>query len=179
MYITDFFPFKSQPYYICYGICKGGERYLQWLSVQIFLVFCDFECQDYVFCDFECQDYVSLCYLPFCLRVLKYNQSQICSYFTARSFSGKLTGILLSKLESGNEKMKIGMLTVFKHLINAASKIQCTCTVFQTESPYIVYSAIVTHAVQKVYNGTCAIRQLSFLTSCDIPQTFMVPKSFC
>ncbi|CAG2193325.1 unnamed protein product [Mytilus edulis] len=39
-----------------------------------------------------------------------------------RSFSGKLTGILLSKLESGNEKMKIGMLTVFKHLINAATE---------------------------------------------------------
>lgn len=71
------------------------------------------------------------------VQSLKYNQVQFYSYFTARSFSGKLTGILLSKLENGNEKMKIGMLTVFKHLINAASKIQYTRTVLQTESLHI------------------------------------------
>ncbi|WAR11640.1 MROH1-like protein, partial [Mya arenaria] len=37
------------------------------------------------------------------------------------SFSGKLTGILLQKLEQNNEKIKIGILTIFKHLINAAA----------------------------------------------------------
>ncbi|CAG2232805.1 unnamed protein product [Mytilus edulis] len=42
-------------------------------------------------------------------------------FSSARSFSGKLTGILLSSWR-GNEKMKIGMLTVFKHLINAATE---------------------------------------------------------
>ena len=29
------------------------------------------------------------------------------------------------------------------------------------------------------YSGPCAIRHLSFLTSCDIRQKFMVPKYFC
>ncbi|XP_060572841.1 maestro heat-like repeat-containing protein family member 1, partial [Ruditapes philippinarum] len=38
-----------------------------------------------------------------------------------RSFSGKLTGILLQKLDQNNERIKIGILTIFKHLINAAA----------------------------------------------------------
>jgi len=39
---------------------------------------------------------------------------------TAGPFSGKLTGILLQKLEQKDEKIKIGILTIFKHLVNAA-----------------------------------------------------------
>ncbi|XP_052059790.1 maestro heat-like repeat-containing protein family member 1 isoform X2 [Mytilus californianus] len=54
--------------------------------------------------------------------IKNHNEVLRCLAIIARSFSGKLTGILLSKLESGNEKMKIGMLTVFKHLINAATE---------------------------------------------------------
>jgi hypothetical protein len=30
-----------------------------------------------------------------------------------------------------------------------------------------------------IYSGTCAIRHLSFPTSCDIRQKLMVPKYFC
>ena len=29
------------------------------------------------------------------------------------------------------------------------------------------------------YSATCTIQHLSFLTSCDIRQKFMVPKYFC
>ena len=35
---------------------------------------------------------------------------------SARSFSGKLIGLLIPKLESSNEKIRIGILTIFKHL---------------------------------------------------------------
>ncbi|KAH9515723.1 Maestro heat-like repeat-containing protein member 1 [Bulinus truncatus] len=38
----------------------------------------------------------------------------------ARAFSGKLVGILLGKLETKDEKIKIGILSIFKHVINAA-----------------------------------------------------------
>ncbi|GFN92402.1 maestro heat-like repeat family member 1 [Plakobranchus ocellatus] len=38
----------------------------------------------------------------------------------ARAFSGKLVGILLTKLESKDEKIRIGILSIFKHVINAA-----------------------------------------------------------
>ncbi|GFS16071.1 maestro heat-like repeat family member 1 [Elysia marginata] len=38
----------------------------------------------------------------------------------ARAFSGKLVGILLTKLESKDEKTRIGILSIFKHVINAA-----------------------------------------------------------
>ena len=41
---------------------------------------------------------------------------------SGRSFSGKLIGLLIPKLESSNEKIRIGILTIFKHLINAAGK---------------------------------------------------------
>ena len=41
---------------------------------------------------------------------------------SARSFSGKLIGLLIPKLDSSNEKIRIGILTIFKHLINAAGK---------------------------------------------------------
>ncbi|XP_052229832.1 maestro heat-like repeat-containing protein family member 1 isoform X3 [Dreissena polymorpha] len=51
------------------------------------------------------------------------NQNEVlrCFAVIAGSFSGKLTGILLQKLDQNNEKMKIGILTIFKHLINAAA----------------------------------------------------------
>ncbi|XP_059158762.1 maestro heat-like repeat-containing protein family member 1 isoform X2 [Physella acuta] len=38
----------------------------------------------------------------------------------ARAFSGKLVGVLLAKLESKDEKIKMGILSIFKHVINAA-----------------------------------------------------------
>ncbi|CAG5120746.1 unnamed protein product, partial [Candidula unifasciata] len=38
----------------------------------------------------------------------------------ARAFSGKLVGILLGKLETRDEKIKIGILSIFRHVINAA-----------------------------------------------------------
>uniref|UniRef100_A0A2C9KZ46 Maestro heat-like repeat-containing protein family member 1 n=1 Tax=Biomphalaria glabrata TaxID=6526 RepID=A0A2C9KZ46_BIOGL len=38
----------------------------------------------------------------------------------ARAYSGKLVGILLGKLETKDEKIKIGILSIFKHVINAA-----------------------------------------------------------
>ncbi|KAL4234897.1 Mroh1p [Mactra antiquata] len=51
------------------------------------------------------------------------NQNEVlrCFAVIATSFSGKLTGILLQKLDQNNEKTKIGILTIFKHLINAAA----------------------------------------------------------
>ncbi|CAL1544099.1 unnamed protein product [Lymnaea stagnalis] len=38
----------------------------------------------------------------------------------ARAFSGKLVGILLGKLETKDEKIKMGILSIFKHVINSA-----------------------------------------------------------
>ncbi|BFZ13379.1 hypothetical protein BsWGS_16418 [Bradybaena similaris] len=38
----------------------------------------------------------------------------------ARAFSGKLVGVLLGKLETKDEKIKIGILSIIKHVINAA-----------------------------------------------------------
>ncbi|KAK6982200.1 maestro heat-like repeat-containing protein family member 1 [Biomphalaria glabrata] len=38
----------------------------------------------------------------------------------ARAYSGKLVGILLGKLETKDERIKIGILSIFKHVINAA-----------------------------------------------------------
>ncbi|XP_041376876.1 maestro heat-like repeat-containing protein family member 1 [Gigantopelta aegis] len=50
------------------------------------------------------------------------NRNEVLRSFAiiARSFSGKLVGILLHKLETGNEKTKIGILQIFRHIINAA-----------------------------------------------------------
>ncbi|KAJ8303306.1 hypothetical protein KUTeg_019702 [Tegillarca granosa] len=56
------------------------------------------------------------------MSVKNHNEVLRCFAILARSFSGKLTGILLQKLENGNEKTKIGILTIFKHLINAATE---------------------------------------------------------
>nr|XP_022339324.1 maestro heat-like repeat-containing protein family member 1 isoform X2 [Crassostrea virginica] len=56
------------------------------------------------------------------LSIKNHNEVLRCFAILARPFSGKLTGILLSKLEQGNEKVRIGILTIFKHLINAASE---------------------------------------------------------
>ncbi|XP_069113199.1 maestro heat-like repeat-containing protein family member 1 isoform X7 [Argopecten irradians] len=53
--------------------------------------------------------------------VKNHNEVLRCFAILARSFSGKLTGILLAKLDNNNEKTKIGILTIFKHLINAAT----------------------------------------------------------
>ncbi|XP_034336261.2 maestro heat-like repeat-containing protein family member 1 isoform X2 [Magallana gigas] len=57
---------------------------------------------------------------PFSIK--NHNEVLRCFAILARPFSGKLTGILLQKLEQGNEKVRIGILTIFKHLINAASE---------------------------------------------------------
>ncbi|XP_060075327.1 maestro heat-like repeat-containing protein family member 1 isoform X2 [Ylistrum balloti] len=54
--------------------------------------------------------------------VKNHNEVLRCFAILARSFSGKLTGILLAKLDNNNEKTKIGVLTIFKHLINAATE---------------------------------------------------------
>ncbi|OWF48217.1 Maestro heat-like repeat-containing protein family member 1 [Mizuhopecten yessoensis] len=54
--------------------------------------------------------------------IKNHNEVLRCFAILARSFSGKLTGILLAKLENNNEKTKIGILTIFKHLINAATE---------------------------------------------------------
>ncbi|XP_056020899.1 maestro heat-like repeat-containing protein family member 1 isoform X2 [Ostrea edulis] len=55
------------------------------------------------------------------LSIKNHNEVLRCFAILARPFSGKLTGILLQKLENGNEKVRIGILTIFKHLINAAN----------------------------------------------------------
>ncbi|XP_052816666.1 maestro heat-like repeat-containing protein family member 1 isoform X2 [Mya arenaria] len=55
------------------------------------------------------------------LSMKNHNEVLRCFAVIAGSFSGKLTGILLQKLEQNNEKIKIGILTIFKHLINAAA----------------------------------------------------------
>ncbi|KAL3859489.1 hypothetical protein ACJMK2_009708 [Sinanodonta woodiana] len=56
------------------------------------------------------------------LNIKNHNEVLRCFAILAKSFSGKLTGALLQKLESSNEKIRIGVLIIFKHLINAASK---------------------------------------------------------
>ncbi|XP_061166579.1 maestro heat-like repeat-containing protein family member 1 isoform X3 [Saccostrea echinata] len=56
------------------------------------------------------------------LSIKNHNEVLRCFAILARPFSGKLTGILLQRLEQGNEKVRIGILTIFKHLINAASE---------------------------------------------------------
>ncbi|XP_071092263.1 maestro heat-like repeat-containing protein family member 1 [Haliotis cracherodii] len=50
------------------------------------------------------------------------NHNELLRSFTiiARSFSGRLVGLLLQKLETTNEKTRIGVLTIFKHIINSA-----------------------------------------------------------
>lgn len=55
------------------------------------------------------------------LSMKNHNEVLRCFAVIARSFSGKLTGILLQKMDQNNEKIKIGILTIFKHLINAAT----------------------------------------------------------
>lgn len=55
------------------------------------------------------------------LSMKNHNEVLRCFAVIARSFSGKLTGILLQKLDQNNERIKIGILTIFKHLINAAA----------------------------------------------------------
>ncbi|XP_076448959.1 maestro heat-like repeat-containing protein family member 1 isoform X1 [Babylonia areolata] len=52
------------------------------------------------------------------------NHNEILRSFAiiTRAFSGKLVGILLGKLEASNEKMRIGILTIFKHIINSAGE---------------------------------------------------------
>lgn len=55
------------------------------------------------------------------LSIKNHNEVLRCFAVLARSFSGKLIGILIPKLENSNEKIRIGILTIFKHLINAAA----------------------------------------------------------
>ncbi|XP_012944683.1 maestro heat-like repeat-containing protein family member 1 isoform X2 [Aplysia californica] len=52
--------------------------------------------------------------------IKNHNEVLRCFAIIARAFSGKLVGILLGKLETKDEKIKIGILSIFKHVINAA-----------------------------------------------------------
>ncbi|ESO87809.1 hypothetical protein LOTGIDRAFT_234834 [Lottia gigantea] len=54
------------------------------------------------------------------LSIKNHNEVLRCFTILARAYSGKLVGILLSRLENNNEKTKIGILSIFKHLINSS-----------------------------------------------------------
>ncbi|KAL5022847.1 hypothetical protein ScPMuIL_002002 [Solemya velum] len=56
------------------------------------------------------------------LSIKNSNEVLRCFAILARTYSGRLTGVLLQKMESSNEKIRIGILMVFKHLINAADE---------------------------------------------------------
>ena len=50
-----------------------------------------------------------------------------------------------------------------------------------TDISFSLFNLFTLYVIQlsdRVYSGTCAIRQLSFPTSCDIRQKFLVPKIF-
>lgn len=53
------------------------------------------------------------------MSVKNYNEVLRCFAVISRSFSAKLVSMLLQKLESHNEKSRIGILSILKHLINA------------------------------------------------------------
>lgn len=53
------------------------------------------------------------------MSIKNYNEVLRCFTVISRSFSSKLMAILLQKLESNNEKTRIGILSILKHLINA------------------------------------------------------------
>ncbi|KAK7500196.1 hypothetical protein BaRGS_00008419, partial [Batillaria attramentaria] len=49
-----------------------------------------------------------------------HNEVLRCFAIIAQAFSGKLVGILLAKLEANNEKTRMGILSIFRHIINSA-----------------------------------------------------------
>ncbi|GAB1601977.1 maestro heat-like repeat-containing protein family member 1 isoform X2 [Argonauta hians] len=55
------------------------------------------------------------------MSVKNYNEVLRCFTVISQSFSSKLMSILLQKLESNNEKTRIGILSILKHLINAGA----------------------------------------------------------
>ncbi|XP_064611998.1 maestro heat-like repeat-containing protein family member 1 [Liolophura sinensis] len=55
------------------------------------------------------------------MAMKNHNELLRCFAVMARCFSGRIIGFLLQKLEAGNERIKLGALSVFRHLINAAT----------------------------------------------------------
>ncbi|KAK7115260.1 maestro heat-like repeat-containing protein family member 1 isoform X1 [Littorina saxatilis] len=54
--------------------------------------------------------------------IKNHNEVLRCYAIITRAFSGKLVGILLAKLENNNDKTRMAILTIFKHIINSAGE---------------------------------------------------------
>ncbi|KAK6184716.1 hypothetical protein SNE40_007128 [Patella caerulea] len=54
------------------------------------------------------------------MSIKNHNEILRCFAILARAYSGRVVGLLLAKLETSNEKIRMGILAIFKHLINAA-----------------------------------------------------------
>lgn len=70
------------------------------------------------------------------MSIKNYNEVLRCFAVISRSFSAKLVGMLLQKLESHNEKSRIGILSILKHLINAGDlNYKCSFSLSNPKGP--------------------------------------------
>ncbi|XP_074645058.1 maestro heat-like repeat-containing protein family member 1 [Tubulanus polymorphus] len=104
---------NQEPYYVTQGLCyvldaatrdgcKMLEIHLDNLLNNLFPQVC------------HSPDYSN----PYTIK--NHNELLRCFAVLTRSFSDRLVGFLLQKLENNNEKIRVGALSIFRHIVNAA-----------------------------------------------------------